>query len=222
MKCNVKICTYCKIIIWTSHAFSIGTGLSSKYFLYKSDFYGGLKNMRLFCTCNKIQFLAKASDILHDCSWKRVFLGTMIQDWGAISSFFYNSVQRWPHCGFVHTKYNLIPSSSLVDCDWKNTASLWWHIGQEWSLVLGKVGSWATSAIIWVNSSTSCTILLTYMHMLSACIWKSQLRHEYIRMRFCLSSFGYNILLHSWQNLIPTKPGPVVACISMFGSRDGN
>lgn len=35
----------------------------------------------------------------------------------------------------------------------------------------------------------------------------------YMSTLFSLSSFGYNILLHSWQNLMPTNPGPS-SCVS--------
>lgn len=41
-------------------------------------------------------------------------------------------------------------TSALTDWDWKNTASLWLHFGQGWSSVRGRVGSWMTSAMIWV------------------------------------------------------------------------
>ena len=101
-----------------------------------------------------------------DLKWKQKEADDVIQ-------LNHHWVQRWPQEEFVQTKYNFIPSSSLADWDWKNTASFWWHLvaklsdeelrelitylGQRLSFVLGKVGSWAISLLIWDNSSTSCT-----------------------------------------------------------------
>jgi hypothetical protein len=50
-----------------------------------------------------------------------------------------------PHWHFIFT-------SALLLWDWKNTDSLFWHLGQGWSSVRGSVGSAITSPIIWVNS----------------------------------------------------------------------
>lgn len=55
------------------------------------------------------------------------------------------------------------PTSARLVWAWKNTASLWLHLGHGWSSVLGKAGSAMTSDTIWVNS-------LKYKHTDS--MWK--------------------------------------------------
>jgi len=105
-----------------------------------------------------------------------------------------------------------MPSSPLAVA-WKNTASPWLHTAHRTVLVRGSVGSEATSCKICVRSPAAWWISFLYTQLFSAISWWSQLRQAYRRIFCSLSSFGYNMLLHSLQNFMVLM---VAACGTLW------